>query len=81
MCDTDGQCTGLVTQVQPSAVREGPAATDRLRLRDTADPGTPFTLPDTSPAEAEHAMRHSNTGALPAAGEHGRAPGVLVLSH
>ncbi|WP_245727748.1 CBS domain-containing protein [Streptomyces vietnamensis] len=39
--DDDGLCTGLVTPAQLTAVRDSPAYTDRLRLRDLPRDGTP----------------------------------------
>ena len=33
VCDQDGQCTGLVTQTELTAVRDSSAYTDRVRLR------------------------------------------------
>ncbi|MEU3049329.1 CBS domain-containing protein [Streptomyces sp. NPDC006984] len=41
VCDNDGLCTGLVTRAQLSAVRDSPAYTDRLRLRDLPGDGAP----------------------------------------
>ncbi|WP_225801504.1 CBS domain-containing protein [Streptomyces sp. NK15101] len=41
VCDDDGLCTGLVTPAQLTAVRDSPAYTDRLRLRDLPDDGAP----------------------------------------
>ncbi|MEU4983539.1 CBS domain-containing protein [Streptomyces sp. NPDC021969] len=37
VCDQDGQYTGLVTRARLTAVRNGPAYTDRVRLRDITD--------------------------------------------
>ncbi|GAA1928032.1 CBS domain-containing protein [Streptomyces durmitorensis] len=34
LCDEDDQCTGLITRARLIAVREGPAYTDQVRLRD-----------------------------------------------
>ena len=34
VCDEDGQCTGLVTRAQLTAVRDSSGYTDRIRLRD-----------------------------------------------
>ncbi|MFI8963426.1 CBS domain-containing protein [Streptomyces sp. NPDC053493] len=42
VCDDDGLCTGLVTPGQLTAVRESPAYTDRLRLRDLPGNGAPL---------------------------------------
>lgn len=39
VCDDDGVCTGLVTEAQLTTVRDSPAYTDRLQLRDI--PGAP----------------------------------------
>ncbi|WP_374211926.1 CBS domain-containing protein [Streptomyces sp. C10-9-1] len=54
VCDNDGLCTGLVTRAELSAVRDSPAYTDRLRLRDLPGDGAP---------PAGHAGSH---GRLPA---------------
>ncbi|MFF4469168.1 CBS domain-containing protein [Streptomyces sp. NPDC001599] len=37
VCDQDGQYTGLVTRTRLTAVRNGSAYTDRVRLRDITD--------------------------------------------
>ncbi|WP_042801191.1 CBS domain-containing protein [Streptomyces sp. C] len=50
--DEDGLCTGLVTQAQLAAVRDGAAYTDRVRLRDVLGDRGPFTPPVTTLAEA-----------------------------
>lgn len=34
LCDGDDQCTGSVTRARLVAFRDGPAYTDRVRLRD-----------------------------------------------
>jgi predicted transcriptional regulator len=34
LCDEDDQCTGLITRERLIAVRDSPAYTDQLRLRD-----------------------------------------------
>ncbi|QFZ78616.1 hypothetical protein GFH48_08485 [Streptomyces fagopyri] len=34
LCDEDEQCTGALTRAQLTAVRESPAYTDRIRVRD-----------------------------------------------
>ncbi|MFG2678379.1 CBS domain-containing protein [Streptomyces sp. NPDC048392] len=80
VCDQDGQYTDLVTRARLAAVRNGPAYTDRVRLRDIADADGPFASPLTTVAEAEHAMRDRRLGALPVVDEHGNALGVLALS-
>lgn len=37
LCDADDQSTGLVTRARLAVLRDGPAYTDRLRLRDCLD--------------------------------------------
>ncbi|MFZ3474271.1 CBS domain-containing protein [Streptomyces sp. 4.24] len=80
VCDADGLCTGLVTQAQLTAVREGAAYTDRLRVRDLLGDRGPFTSPMTAMADAEHAMHYRRLTALPVVDEHGSALGVLALA-
>ncbi|MFH8579038.1 CBS domain-containing protein [Streptomyces zaomyceticus] len=41
--DNDGQCTGLVTRAQLTAVRDSAVYTDRLQLRDLSGDGGPLT--------------------------------------
>ncbi|WP_406375731.1 CBS domain-containing protein [Streptomyces sp. NBC_00647] len=80
VCDQDGQCTGLVTHAELTAVRDSTAYTDRVRLRDLlGEPGS-FTTPMTTMAEAEHAMRTRRLAALPVVDERDSALGVLALS-
>lgn len=43
VCDNDGLRTGLVTRAQLTAVRDSPAYTDRLQLRDLSGDGGPLT--------------------------------------
>ncbi|MFP3988863.1 CBS domain-containing protein [Streptomyces sp. E11-3] len=43
ICDNDGQCTGLVTRAQLTAVRDSAVYTDRLQLRDLSGDGGPLT--------------------------------------
>ncbi|MDT9691083.1 CBS domain-containing protein [Streptomyces sp. P9(2023)] len=43
VCDNDGLCTGLVTRAQLTTVRDSPAYTDRLQLRDLFGDGGPLT--------------------------------------
>ncbi|MFE9996686.1 CBS domain-containing protein [Streptomyces avermitilis] len=80
VCDQDGQCTGLVTQSELTAVRDSSAYTDRVRLRDLLGDHGSFTSPLITMAEAEHAMRSRRLGALPVVDEQGSALGVLALS-
>ncbi|MEU7553404.1 CBS domain-containing protein [Streptomyces sp. NPDC044571] len=48
VCDEDGLCTGLLTRAQLTAVRDGDAYTDRVRLRDVLGDRGPFTSPLTT---------------------------------
>jgi CBS-domain-containing membrane protein len=80
VCDEDGQCTGLVTRTQLTAVRDSSTYTDRVRLRDLAGPGEPFTAPLITMAEAGRAKRHHSLAALPVLDEHGSGLGVLALA-
>lgn len=80
VCDQDGQCTGLVTQTELAAVRDSSDYTDRVRLRDILGDHGSFTSPVTTMAEAEHAMRTRQLGALPVVDEQGSALGILALS-
>ncbi|MFF8392834.1 CBS domain-containing protein [Streptomyces sp. NPDC016172] len=80
VCDQDGQCTGLVTQTELAAVRDSSDYTDRVRLRDILGDHGSFTSPVTTMAEAEHAMRTRQLGALPVVDEQGGALGILALS-
>ncbi|MCT9011730.1 CBS domain-containing protein [Streptomyces rhizosphaerihabitans] len=80
VCDQDGQCTGLVTQAELTAVRDSSAYTDRVRLRDLLGDHGSFTTSVAPMAEAEHAMRYLRLGALPVVDGQGSALGVLALS-
>lgn len=79
VCDNDGLCTGLVTQVQLAAVRDRSTYTDRVQLRDILGDRGPFTSPVTTMTEAEHAMCCRQHAALPVVDKQGSAPGVLAL--
>lgn len=80
VCDDTGVCTGLVTQAQLTAAREGSARSDRVPLRELLGAGGPFTSPVTPMAEAGRMMRDSRAEALPVVDEHGSALGVLALA-
>lgn len=80
VCENDGLCTGLVTHAQLAAVRDSPAYTDRVQLRDVLGNRGPFTSPVTTVTEPEHAMRSRRLDALPAVDEHRSALGVLALA-
>ncbi|WP_052868010.1 CBS domain-containing protein [Streptomyces niger] len=75
VCDADGQCTGLVIQAQLTAVRDGCAYTDRVRLRDILGASS-FT----TTAEAVHATHGRRLAVSTVTAEHGSAPGVLACS-
>ncbi|MFC8762432.1 MULTISPECIES: CBS domain-containing protein [Streptomyces] len=81
VCDNDGLFTGLVTSARLTAVRDGSAYTDRLRLRDVLGDRGPFASPATAMTEAQHLMRFRRLHALPVVDEQGSALGVLVLAH
>ncbi|MET8412927.1 CBS domain-containing protein [Streptomyces sp. NPDC005195] len=82
VCDEDAQCTGIVTQARLTAVRDGRAYTEQVRLRDIVGNKVPFATPLTTvaDADAEHTMRHRQLAALPMVDDHGNALGVLALS-
>ncbi|WP_326584568.1 CBS domain-containing protein [Streptomyces sp. NBC_00481] len=80
VCDQDGQCTGLVTRTELTAVRDSSDYTDRVRLRDILGDHGSFASPVTTMAEAEHAMRTRGLGVLPVVDEQGSALGILALS-
>ncbi|WP_060905406.1 CBS domain-containing protein [Streptomyces scabiei] len=80
VCDQDGQCTGLVTRTELTAVLDTSDYTDRVRLRDILGDYGSFTSPVTTMAEAEHAMRTRRLGVLPVVDEQGSALGILALS-
>ncbi|MFF3420808.1 CBS domain-containing protein [Streptomyces sp. NPDC002698] len=80
VCDQDGQCTGLVTRTELTAVRDSSAYTDRVRLREILDDHGSFTTSVATTAEAEHAMRSRRLGAPQVVDGQGSALGVLALS-
>lgn len=45
LCDEDEQCTGALTRAQLTAVRDSPAYTDRIRVRDVLGAGPPDRAP------------------------------------
>ncbi|MEV4189824.1 CBS domain-containing protein [Streptomyces toxytricini] len=51
VCDGDGLRIGLVTRAWLTTVRDSPAYTDRLQLRDLSDGDGPLTSAATLPAE------------------------------
>ncbi|MFJ9344645.1 CBS domain-containing protein [Streptomyces sp. NPDC101733] len=80
VCDEYGDCAGLVTQAQLTALHDSAAYTDEVRLRAVLGDRGPFTSPKTTMAEAEHAMRYRRLAALPVIDEQGSALGVLALA-
>ncbi|WP_406456740.1 hypothetical protein OG782_31380 [Streptomyces sp. NBC_00876] len=81
VCDNDGLCTQLVTQGQLTAVRDSPAYTDRVQLRDILGNSEPFTSPVPTTPEAEHAALGRRLAALPVVEDQDSARGVLALAH
>ncbi|MFH9725098.1 CBS domain-containing protein [Streptomyces sp. NPDC017254] len=82
VCDDDGQRTGLVTRAQLATVRDSPAYTDRIQLRDLSGDGGAHTS-----AAALRAARPPRPRAFVtscATGEQDATPGaptpVLVLA-
>ncbi|MFD5633307.1 CBS domain-containing protein [Streptomyces sp. NPDC127077] len=80
VCDQDGQCTGLVTRTELTAVRDSSAYTDRVRLREILGDHGSFTTSVATTAEAEHAERSLRLGAPHLVDGQGSALGVLALS-
>ncbi|MGX1274366.1 CBS domain-containing protein [Streptomyces phaeoluteigriseus] len=80
VCDQDGQVTGLVIRTELTAVRDGSAYTDRVRLRDILGDHRSLTSPVKTVAEAEHAMRARRLGRLPVIDQRGSAPGLRALA-
>ncbi|WP_030023839.1 hypothetical protein [Streptomyces monomycini] len=81
VCDIDGPCTQLVTQAQLTAVRDSPAYTDRVRLRDIFGGSGPLTSPVVTGAVAEHAGPGRRLAAVRVAEDQGSVRGVLALAH
>ncbi|MFF9571293.1 hypothetical protein [Streptomyces sp. NPDC014685] len=78
VCDNDGLCTELVTQAQLTTVRDSPAYTDRLQLRDILGDRRPHTSPATTVAEP--ATHHRRPATPSAADEQVGASGVPALA-
>ncbi|MFD8828385.1 hypothetical protein ACFV1C_39390 [Streptomyces sp. NPDC059605] len=78
VCDNDGLCTGLVTQAQLTTVRDSPAYTDRLQLRDILGDRGPHTSAATM--VAEHATHHRRPATPSAVDEQVGASGVPALA-
>jgi CBS domain-containing protein len=79
--DDDGVCTGLVTQAQLTVARDSTTYTDRVQLRDLLGDSEPCTSPVASIVEAEQAIHSRRLDALPVVDAHGRALGLLALTH
>ncbi|MFD8210096.1 hypothetical protein ACFV2S_27300 [Streptomyces sp. NPDC059695] len=58
VCDNDDQRTGLVTRAQLTTVRDSPAYTDRLRLRDIS-PCRGLSQ-NTAPTRARDPLEHAS---------------------
>ncbi|MCX5430660.1 hypothetical protein OHU11_23645 [Streptomyces sp. NBC_00257] len=78
VCDNDGLCTGLVTRAQLTTVRNSPAYTDRLQLRDILGDCGPRTSPATM--MAEHVAHRRRLTAQSVVDEQASVPGVLALA-
>ncbi|MFF3020741.1 hypothetical protein [Streptomyces sp. NPDC057939] len=78
--DEDGLCTGLISRARLTAVRDGAAYTDRIRLRDVLGEYGPVIAPVATTVGAERAVRHRGLTALPVVDDHGGATGVLALA-
>ncbi|MEE1748824.1 hypothetical protein [Streptomyces sp. JV184] len=78
VCDNDGLCTGLITRDQLAIVRDGPAYTDRLQLRDILGDRGPHTSPATM--MADHATHRRRLATQSVVDEQDKAPGVLALA-
>ncbi|MFJ6012409.1 hypothetical protein [Streptomyces sp. NPDC092952] len=78
VCDNDGLCTGLVTRARLTTVRDSPAYTDRLQLRDILGDRGPHTSPATM--VAEHATHHRRSAPPSAVDEQVGASGVPALA-
>ena len=76
VCDNDGLCTGLVTRAQLAVVRDGPAYSDRLQLRDLLGGHRPYLPPVTLTGEYLAHVRRSAAGS--GAGGRDHARGVLA---
>ncbi|MFJ5138194.1 CBS domain-containing protein [Streptomyces sp. NPDC088707] len=77
VCDDDGVCTGLVTEARLTTVRESPAYTDRLQLRDVPDDHGPLTSP--AGAVGGHAPHLRLLTSPSCADVRDGAPGALAL--
>ncbi|MEU2670084.1 hypothetical protein ABZ622_14660 [Streptomyces sp. NPDC007164] len=78
VCDNDSLCTGLVTRAQLTIVRDGPAYTDRLQLRDILSDRGPHTSPATM--MAEHVTHRRRLATQSVVDEQDSAPGVPALA-
>ncbi|GAA4659041.1 CBS domain-containing protein [Streptomyces youssoufiensis] len=79
--DDDGPRTQPVTLGQLTAVRDSPAYTDRLQLRDILHGGEPSGSPAVpTTAEAEHAALGRRLAAPPVVEDQDNARGALALA-
>ncbi|MEV0603320.1 hypothetical protein AB0I82_29065 [Streptomyces sp. NPDC050315] len=79
LCDDDDQCTGMISRAQLTAVRDSPAYTDQVRLRDVIATGEPFTPSVTTSAGTEHGMSYWQRRGLPLVAERTGVPGAPAL--
>ncbi|MFF5919268.1 CBS domain-containing protein [Streptomyces flavochromogenes] len=77
ICDNDGLCTGLVTRAQLTTVRDSPAYTDRLQLRDLSGDGGPLT---SATARTIGRAGGPRVVASSGGGEQDGAPGALAAA-
>ncbi|WP_405558449.1 CBS domain-containing protein [Streptomyces sp. NBC_01171] len=80
VCDEDGQCVGLVTQSQLTAVRDSIGYTDRVRLGDITHSSEPSVSPWAAGERAENGVPFGRLGPVPVVDERGNALGVLARS-
>ncbi|MFB6818038.1 hypothetical protein ACFCV8_26200 [Streptomyces sp. NPDC056347] len=76
VCDNDALCTALVTRAQLTTVRDSPAYTDRLQLRDVLGDRGPHASPATT--TAGHTTYHRRAAIPSAVDEQDSTPGVLA---
>ncbi|MEU3960328.1 CBS domain-containing protein [Streptomyces buecherae] len=80
VCDDDGPRTQLVTLGQLTAVRDSPAYTDRVQLRDILHVDGPVTPAVPTTVEAGHVGSDRRLAAPPVVEDQGNARGVLALA-
>ncbi|WP_301125968.1 hypothetical protein [Streptomyces cacaoi] len=78
--DEDGRCSGLVTQAELAAHRNGSSYTDHTRLRDLPCNRGPFPSTAEHLSDVEASMRHRDLRLSPVIDEDGYTLGVLGLT-